>query len=83
VLRKLKEEDGARHARLMRHFMTEGLLLACGGGAVGESHSETGMTHPYWAGSQMPRDPGSVTFTPDQARRIRVNIKAKMQKKSV
>jgi hypothetical protein len=48
-----------------------------------ESHSETGIMHPSWAGSQMARDPGSVTFTPDQARRIRVDIKDRMQKKSV
>jgi len=46
-----------------------------------ESHSETGIMHPSWAGSQMARDPGSVTFTPDQARRIRVDIRGRMQGK--
>jgi hypothetical protein len=44
-----------------------------------ESHSETGIMHPSWAGSQMARHPGSVTFTPDQARRIRVDIKDRMK----
>jgi hypothetical protein len=47
-----------------------------------ESHSETGIMQSHWAGSQMARDPGRVTFTPDQARRIRVNIKTRMQERS-
>ena len=47
-----------------------------------ESHSETGIMQSHWAGSRMARDPGKVTFTPDQARRIRVNINARMQKES-
>jgi len=46
-----------------------------------DSHSVTGIMQSYWAGSQMAKVPGGVTFTPDQARKIRVNIKDRLSNK--
>ena len=51
------------------------LLLGAG------SHSATGIMQPHWAVRQMARAPGGVTFTPEEAQRIQLNMKTRMQAK--
>ena len=51
------------------------LLLGAG------SHSATGIMQPHWAVRQMARAPGSVAFTPEEAQRIQLNMKTRMQAK--
>lgn len=51
------------------------LLLGAG------SHSATGIMQPHWAVRQMARAPGGVTFSREQAQRIRANLTSRMQTK--